>query len=67
MKELLLGIDIGTSACKAAIFDINGKLVASTTGDYDVYYVKDGWVEQNPSEWWDAVVSAVKRLITETI
>ena len=27
MRELLLGIDIGTSACKVAVFDVNGNRV----------------------------------------
>jgi len=65
MKKLLLGIDIGTSACKTAVFDENGKVIASVTKPYDVYYVKDGWVEQDPNQWWDAVVEALRSLIAE--
>ena len=33
-KDYLLGIDIGTSACKVAIFNKNGKVMASANGDY---------------------------------
>ena len=29
MKQYLLGIDIGTSACKIAIFDGDGRVIAS--------------------------------------
>ena len=36
-KDYLLGIDIGTSACKVAIFNKNGKVMASANGDYPVY------------------------------
>ena len=50
MKQYLLGIDIGTSACKTAVFDENGTVIASGTGDYQVYYPKPGWAEQNPEE-----------------
>lgn len=35
-KDYLLGIDIGTSACKVAIFDKNGQVMASANGDYPV-------------------------------
>lgn len=60
MKQYLLGIDIGTSACKVAIFDKNGQVHATASGDYPVYYPKPGWAEQNPEEWWQAVCQAIK-------
>ena len=41
-KDYLLGIDIGTSACKVAIFNKNGKVMASANGDYPVYYPHEG-------------------------
>ena len=47
MKPYLLGIDIGTSACKVAIFEKSGTVVAAANGDYPVYYPKEGWAEQN--------------------
>ena len=43
MGEYLLGIDIGTSACKIAVFTRNGQAAASGSGDYPVYYpIRDG-------------------------
>lgn len=60
MNQYLLGIDIGTSACKIAIFDEDGQVKASASGDYKVYYPHPGWAEQNPEEWWQAVCGAVK-------
>lgn len=60
MKQYLLGIDIGTSACKIAIFNRTGEVIAAANGDYNVYYPHPGWAEQNPEEWWTAVCSAIK-------
>ena len=37
MGEYLLGIDIGTSACKIAVFAKDGTVKATGTGDYQVY------------------------------
>ena len=59
----VIGIDIGTSACKAALFDRKGQVKAAATGDYQVYYPKEGWAEQNPEEWWSAVCQAVRSLL----
>ena len=43
MGEYLLGIDIGTSACKIAVFAKDGTVKATGTGDYQVYYPHPGW------------------------
>ncbi len=64
MDEILLGIDIGTSACKAAAFDTNGSVLAQANESYPVYYPKAGWAEQKPDDWWAAVCRAVKKLIS---
>lgn len=64
-KSYLLGIDIGTSACKVAVFNREGQVIASASGDYPVYYPADGWVEQNPYEWWDAVCGAMKEIFAD--
>ena len=37
-KSYLLGIDIGTSACKVAVFDREGRVLAAANGAYPVYY-----------------------------
>lgn len=62
-KPYLLGIDIGTSACKVAVFRKDGQAAATATGDYPVYYPKEGWAEQNPEEWWDAVCLAIRKAL----
>ncbi|MCI6004276.1 MAG: xylulokinase [Blautia sp.] len=62
-KPYLLGIDIGTSACKVAVFDREGHVVAAASGDYPVYYPEEGWAEQNPEEWWTAVCHAIHKVL----
>ena len=49
-KDYLLGIGVGTSACKVAIFNKNGKVMASSNGDYPVYYPHEGWAQQKPDD-----------------
>ena len=65
MSACLLGIDIGTSACKIAIFDRAGHVLSAVTADYAVYYPHPGWAEQNPEEWWDAVCQAIKTALRQ--
>lgn len=63
MKPYLLGIDIGTSACKIAVFDREGHVKASSSGNYRVYYPREGWAQQDPREWWEAVCQAVRKAL----
>ena len=59
MSTYLLGIDIGTSACKAALFHEDGSVAAQVTGEYTVQYPQAGWAEQDPDVWWQTVVKAI--------
>lgn len=62
MKEVLLGIDIGTSACKVAAFLPSGALIAQESEEYPVQYPQNGWAQQEPEKWWKAVCKVLQRL-----
>ena len=62
LPDYILGIDIGTSACKAAVFDKSGNVIVSQTEAYNVYYPQNGFVEQKPDEWWAAVCKSIKNI-----
>lgn len=61
--QLLLGIDIGTSACKVALFNRKGRVLAQANQEYPLYYPNPGWVEQNPEEWWEAICKAIQEVL----
>ena len=60
---MLLGIDVGTSACKTAVFDYDGKTIAQSTHEYPVYYPNPGWAEQDPNQWWEAVCAGIHDIL----
>ena len=62
-KQLLLGIDIGTSACKVAVFDLQGNVLAQSNRPYKVYYPNPGWAEQDPDEWWEAICAGIREIL----
>ena len=66
MEQLLLGIDIGTSACKVTLFKRDGEPIASASKSYNTYNPKPGWAEQNPDDWWSATCEAVTALWEQT-
>lgn len=61
---MLLGIDIGTSSCKIAIFQENGKVVAQANRAYAVYYPNKGWAEQDAESWWAAVCDGIQEVLS---
>lgn len=63
MGSVLLGIDIGTSACKVALFDEGGAVIAQANRPYAVYYPQPGWAEQDPEEWWQAVCAGIRAVL----
>ena len=65
MRTLLLGVDIGTSSCKTAVFDPEGRIAAQGGCEYPVSYPRKGWAEQDPELWWDGVCRAVREMISE--
>ena len=64
--KYLVGLDVGTSGAKCIIVDQNGKVVASSTQEYPLYTPRPGWAEQNPEDWWQAVLAGLKVIVKES-
>ena len=62
-KRLLLGIDCGTSGCKIAAFDFEGRVIAARTSAYRTFYSHKGWAEQDAGEWWKAVCDGIRWML----
>jgi xylulokinase len=62
MDKYLLGIDIGTSGCKSCIIDNEGKLIASASHEYNPLIIRPGWIEQDPTTWYKAVLATLSKL-----
>ncbi len=59
--NVLLGIDLGTTGVKAALFAADdGHVLSSAFIDYPLIHPKPGWAEQDPLVWWDATVAAIR-------
>jgi sugar (pentulose or hexulose) kinase len=64
--EYLLGVDIGTSSLKAALYDRNLVSVASSRHEYSTAYPGPGRAEQDPDDWVRALGAAVAAILGET-
>jgi len=61
---LLLGIDIGTSGTKTCLYREDGTLAASAFADYPLLQPRSGWAEQHPEDWWEAVKSTIRAILS---
>ena len=59
-----IGIDLGTSAAKFLLVDSEGSILGSTVKEYPLIFPHPGWSEQEPQEWWGALLSGVTELLT---
>ncbi|MEG0766922.1 MAG: xylulokinase [Clostridia bacterium] len=62
----LMGIDIGTSGTKTALYDEAGLLQAEYTAAYPLYQPQNGWAEQEPEDWWNAVVTGIRAVLAKS-
>ena len=48
----LLGIDLGTTGCKAGVFDLAGHCLAEAYREYDMLHPQPGWAELDSVQVW---------------
>ncbi|MEX0771329.1 MAG: FGGY family carbohydrate kinase [Balneolaceae bacterium] len=71
MKDFkyLLGYDVGSSSIKASLLEAgSGKTIGTATSpEKELEMVSDhpGWAEQKPEIWWEHVIRATRKLITD--
>jgi xylulokinase len=57
-----IGIDIGTTGCKALAFDQDGKLLAKAYREYPLLTTQLGWAELDAEEVWRAVRDNIQEI-----
>ena len=63
---MIISHDLGTTGNKASLHRDDGRLVASATVNYSAFFADGGVAEQNPDDWWNAVVEATRGLLTRS-
>jgi len=59
-----LGIDLGTSACRACVIDAAGNEIANARTDLPEASRDGVAVEQDAAVWWDALTATLDHLVT---
>ena len=62
----LLGIDVGSSDCKALLIAEDGTVIAGGVQPYPTRYPRPGWAEQEAQDWYSAACEAVRQCMRQT-
>lgn len=65
MAAYLMAHDLGTSSHKCSVFDVEGKLVAAAAAAYPTQIRSGGEAEQQPADWWDAVIRTTRQVLKQ--
>lgn len=48
----IVGIDGGTESLRAAVFDVSGNVISTSSIAYETSFPHPSWAEQDPADWW---------------
>ena len=65
-KKYLIGVDLGTSGTKAALYQIDGKLISDASMEVPLFYPAPGVVEQNNEDFYTSASQTVRNCIASS-
>lgn len=60
-----LSLDLGTTVCKAALFNSPGELLALAREEYPVISLHPHWAEQDADVVWRKIQQVIARIVRE--
>ncbi len=65
MSKYVLAIDQGTTSSRAILFDQNLRIAATARQEFKQIFPRSGWVEHDPEEIWQSVLSTCREVMTK--
>ena len=62
-KKYLIGVDLGTSGTKAALYQIDGKLISEASVEVPLFYPTPGVVEQENEDFYTSAAQTVRKCV----
>ncbi len=63
-RKFIVGVDLGTSGPKVALFDVEGEMLASSFAPTPVVLLPGGGAEQRPDDWWQAIARGTREVVS---
>ena len=65
MEPCILALDQGTTSSRALVFDRGGRVLGIAQKPFRQIYPRPGWVEHDPMEIWETLISAAREALAE--
>ena len=65
-EKYLIGVDLGTSATKAALYRPDGTLLAEASVEVPLYHPQPGVVEQENDDFYRSAAQTAQRCLSTT-
>lgn len=62
---LVMGFDVGTTAVKGLVLNLNGEELFSKRLTYPTYFPRPGWVEQDPDSWLGCIATITHEAVKQ--
>lgn len=68
MDKYIIAYDIGTTSIKTCLYFLSDKieLIDSVGKEYNLIFLENGGVEQDPNEWWNAMCDTTKEILQKS-
>jgi len=61
----LLGLDVGTTGCKAIVFNREGGILGQGYREYPLLHPRPGWNELDSNQVWEGVKAAIREAVAQ--
>src|SRR3990172_7956904 len=65
MKKKLMGLDLGTTVCKATICTLDGRVCGESYLEYQLIKKSAECIEQDADQWWELAKQSIREAINE--
>jgi xylulokinase len=63
MTAAIVGIDVGTTACKGLLLGLDGAVLAEASAPQPQFAPKPGWAEADAGAWWTSACAVTRELL----
>ncbi len=62
----LLGVDLGTTACKAVVFDSEGRPQGRAEAEVEIAHPRPTWAVGDPEGWWRMAAEVIREAVSQS-
>ncbi len=65
MGKFIMSFDAGTTSNRCILFSKEGKILSTAQKEFNQFYPKPGWVEQDPKKIWSSQISCAVEVLSD--